>query len=445
MDSVGAIQSSGPVGGDESAVAAAADASEARLATGASDASAPVLAAMPALPDTPEARGALGGLAAAYPVQFTGEGAQYLRIWIVNLVLSVLTLGIYSPWAKVRRLKYFYGNTLVDGSPFEFHGSPIALLKGRVIAVVLLLAYTQAGKISFTLWLGVVAVLVIIFPWLIWKSLRFRLANSSYRGIRFGFEGTLRGVYAAFAPPMLVLAALSGASYALQSAAVPASVTGAPKAPVAALLFGPALALLVLMACAPWFWIRIKRYQHDYARLGEAPFAFRATLGEAYGLGLIGLGLSLVFFLAGSLSAIALFALAAWLLGVVNGARDLVSSAAAITLGGVGFYLVFLGIYPFMYALAQNLVWGKTSVAGQAFRSTARGWPLWWIGAGNLLLLIATLGLYWPFAVIRTMRYRLQAVAWAGDPAALVARAADSQVGASGDESVDLLGFDLAL
>jgi uncharacterized membrane protein YjgN (DUF898 family) len=63
----------------------------------------------------------------------------------------------------------------------------------------------------------------------------------------------------------------------------------------------------------------------------------------------------------------------------------------------------------------------------------------------NLILLVLTLGLYWPFAVIRTMVYRLQAIAWSGDPAALLAQSADAPVGATGDESVDLLGFDLAL
>ncbi|MDR1854861.1 MAG: DUF898 domain-containing protein, partial [Azoarcus sp.] len=39
-------------------------------------------------------------------LQFTGSGGEYFRIWIVNLLLSILTLGIYSAWAKVRREQY---------------------------------------------------------------------------------------------------------------------------------------------------------------------------------------------------------------------------------------------------------------------------------------------------------------------------------------------------
>ena len=53
------------------------------------------------------------------PFSFTGTGGEYFRIWIVNLILSILTLGIYSAWAKVRTNRYFYGNTQVDNTGFE--------------------------------------------------------------------------------------------------------------------------------------------------------------------------------------------------------------------------------------------------------------------------------------------------------------------------------------
>ncbi len=58
-------------------------------------------------------------------LHFTGTGAGYFGIWIVNLLLTIVTLGIYSAWAKVRRLQYFYRHTEIAGSSFDFHGSPI--------------------------------------------------------------------------------------------------------------------------------------------------------------------------------------------------------------------------------------------------------------------------------------------------------------------------------
>src|SRR5262245_52514343 len=75
------------------------------------------------------------------PFQFSASGGEYFRIWIVNLLLTIVTLGIYSAWAKVRRLRYFYGSTQIAGSSFEYHGRPLQILKGRLIAAALLIPY----------------------------------------------------------------------------------------------------------------------------------------------------------------------------------------------------------------------------------------------------------------------------------------------------------------
>src|SRR6187455_1771467 len=68
---------------------------------------------------------------------FTGAGSEYFRIWIVNLALTIATLGIYSAWAKVRRLQFFYRHTRLAGAGFDYHGDPIAILKGRLVGLVL--------------------------------------------------------------------------------------------------------------------------------------------------------------------------------------------------------------------------------------------------------------------------------------------------------------------
>lgn len=68
--------------------------------------------------------------------RFTGKGSEYFAIWIVNLLLSIITLGIYSAWAKVRREQYFHRNTLLDEQPFEYTGDPVRILLGRIVALV---------------------------------------------------------------------------------------------------------------------------------------------------------------------------------------------------------------------------------------------------------------------------------------------------------------------
>src|SRR6187455_1066695 len=81
------------------------------------------------------------------PFEFRATGGEYFRIWIVNLLLTIVTLGIYSAWAKVRRLRYFYGNTLLDGHSFEYHGRPLAILKGRLIVVGLYLGLLAVAQV----------------------------------------------------------------------------------------------------------------------------------------------------------------------------------------------------------------------------------------------------------------------------------------------------------
>jgi uncharacterized membrane protein YjgN (DUF898 family) len=123
------------------------------------------------------------------PVVFTGKAAEYFGIWIVNLLLSIVTLGIYSAWANVRRKKYFYNNTLVDGVGFDYHANPINILKGRIIAFVLFVIYSVASGINpiFGILMGLA--LFLALPWIIVRGMMFNARNSSHRGLRFDFDG----------------------------------------------------------------------------------------------------------------------------------------------------------------------------------------------------------------------------------------------------------------
>ncbi|MCE2494032.1 MAG: DUF898 family protein [Alphaproteobacteria bacterium] len=64
-----------------------------------------------------------GGVPEPQRIQFAGRGSEYFGIWIVNVLLSVVTFGIWTAWAKVRRVQYFNGRTLVLGDPLDFLGA----------------------------------------------------------------------------------------------------------------------------------------------------------------------------------------------------------------------------------------------------------------------------------------------------------------------------------
>ena len=79
---------------------------------------------------------------------FRGNARDYFRIWIVNVALSIVTLGIYSAWATVRTRRYMYANTVLADSPFDYQANPVAILRGRLLSGAFLAAYVLAGYFS---------------------------------------------------------------------------------------------------------------------------------------------------------------------------------------------------------------------------------------------------------------------------------------------------------
>jgi uncharacterized membrane protein YjgN (DUF898 family) len=351
---------------------------------------------------TPEA-----GDTTVMPFQFTGTGPEYFRIWIVNLALTILTLGIYSAWAKVRRLQYFYRNTSVAGNSFDFHGDPVAILKGRLIAVGLVVVYNVAGGLNIFLGLAMLLALIVAVPWLIHRSLRFKLHNSSYRGLRFRFAGTTGGSYLAF-------------------------------------LMWPMIGYFSMGLLAPMAHREIKLYQHGSSRYGDAPFGFHAGYAPFYGiylklLGMLLLGIVLMGIVMGGMGASGLF-------GEAASPRDKGRIVAIIVGAIVAFYLLlFLVLGPWFSARVQNLVWSSTTLGPHEFRSRVRARDLFAIYLTNFLGIVLTLGLYKPFADIRIARYRITHMALAPDGSLDDFLAAQERsISAVGEETADVLDVDIS-
>lgn len=333
-------------------------------------------------------------------ITFSATGGEYFRIWIVNLLLTIVTLGIYSAWAKVRRNQYFYSSTRLAGSSFEYHGTPMAILKGRLIALALFGVYNLAFRMSPAAGLAMFAVMAAVMPWLLWRSMQFSLYNSSYRGIRFGFDGSARQAYAAF----LGMAVLSAVSFGL---------------------------------LAPFAHQRLKKFQHSEARYGSSKFSFDAKVSGFYKIYLVLFGLmvlgTVVFF--GVITAL------------VVGSSDRMQAANYGSIVGI------LLIYPWVLAstwlfmaMLQNLVWNHTQLGAHRFQSAMHWGRLAFIYATNTVGIILTLGFYTPFAKVRAMKYRLESISLqvSGGLDDVVAQSTPD-VNATGEGMADFLGVDLSM
>jgi uncharacterized membrane protein YjgN (DUF898 family) len=371
-----------------------------------------------------------------HPVQFTGSGSEYFRIWIVNLLLTLLTLGLYYPWAKVRKLKYFYSNTEVAGHALDFHGTPKQMLRGFLLMAFLFLMSSFAGQ-AFPLLSSVFGlVLAVAWPALLWASLRFRLANTSWRGLRFEFTGSLKSAYAVFGKAILGAALLGGVGVALMSTK---STLG---------ILAGAICFLGIYAMGPYVYFSFKRYQHQNYAYAQLQTEFRASFGDVLKVFMRTGGLTLLMFaVAGVLAAV--FMAAGMSDAMSGGAGDKAEKFASLAPLGLGLVLVLQFVpAPYFQSRMQNLVWSQTGNPSVRFKSDLGFTPLFKQTLLNWLLIIVTLGLYWPFALVATTRLKLQAITvhMRVDPDTLVAQAQPKagQMGI-GDAAADLAGIDLGL
>ncbi|KQU76903.1 MULTISPECIES: YjgN family protein [unclassified Rhizobacter] len=378
------------------------------------------------------------------PIRFTGSGSEYFRIWIVNLLLTLVTLGLYFPWAKVRRLRYFHGNTLVAGHPLGFHGDPKKMLRGYLLVALLGVLYTVAGSFSPVAGLLAFVIVALLWPALFKSSLQFRMANTSWRGLRFRFKGSTGGAYRALLPLFAPSAVLAAVLAAVPDQAHPPGWFGAA--------FGSVMGL-TLLALPLLLW-NLKKYQHDHYAFAQLQTELRAGSGSFYGLCLKSLGVWLLSGLAVGLLMAGGFALLGdglgdWLRhsGVGAGRRGGIAAAIFVV---VLFFAVSLLMQvfarPYFTSRFQNLLWSRTGNKHLRFKSDLRFWPLLRTTLQNWLLMVVTLGLYWPFARVALTRLRLESVGIVSRTHldALVAQAGQDG-DAAGDAAGDFFGIDVGL
>lgn len=131
-----------------------------------------------------------------HQVEFKGDGFEYFKIMIVNWLFTVLTVGLYYPWARAKKLKYIYSHTEINNESFHFSGTGKEMFIGfiKVLAIyftVMLLIY--AGVYYFQEPMALLLVylfFIAIIPIAIHGSFKYRMSRSSYRGIRFGYRGS---------------------------------------------------------------------------------------------------------------------------------------------------------------------------------------------------------------------------------------------------------------
>ena len=363
-------------------------------------------------------------------VRFTAAGRDYFRLWIVNLLLTIVTLGFYLPFAKVRQLRFFHAHTLIDDAPLAFDGDARKLLRSHVLVGLAVLVYVASSVWAPAL-AGVAALVgLAAWPWLMCLSLRFRLGQTRWRGLRFGFNGGVAEAYRIFLPLLVPLALLLMTLPFLVSLPTAAAVFALPVPVWVPAL--PLLSVLAIVLVRPWVLMRRMRFQHSHYTLGDEQTRLEGVRsGDVYGIGMRSAGVAL------SLSVGAL---------VLGAGISMVPFMGLITvpLMPVAVAGVFTGAMAYTISRQQNLLWGHTRSQHILLSSQLHALPLWGLLLKNTVLIGLTFGLYWPFAAVALARMRLEAVSVTTTrPVEQITNpAAERPASAAGVAAEDLLGVD---
>ena len=201
----------------------------------------------------------------SYALAFYGSGMDYFRIQIVNTILNVITLGLYYPWAKERQLKYLYSQNTFEQTPFVFSGTGKEMFRGYIKAIgILILLYASAvylmlNQYTVTGLLLLYGGLICIMPFAIHGSYRYRMAKTSWKGIRFGYVGQRSALVGIF-------------------------------------LKGILLTILTLGIYAPWFTINLRRYILSNIKAGNVQFVYSGYGTDYFVLNIKGYFLTLLTF-----------------------------------------------------------------------------------------------------------------------------------------------------
>ncbi len=335
----------------------------------------------------------------SHPFVFHGEAREYFRVWIVNTLLTLLTVGLYSAWAKVRKRRYLRGNTELMGHRFDYLANPPRILAGNILVALMFLAYMIVGEVYPAVRIGAIVAGAVLLPWVVVRSLSFNAHNTTYRGMRFYSRQTYGWAAMTFIGQWVIIIITLGIYY-------------------------PA-------------WVRNrKKFVINSHRLGDAFFSFDSASGPFYATYIIsGCMIFGAVMLGGMITSLFVFTHP----GRVPTPLEL---APFFLLYG---FALFCSKH-FVYARLFNQVWNQTRLDEHRFSATLSTGKWFRLQMGNLFALIFSCGLLYPWTTIRSARYAISCLHFIpAGPIEKITRLGKSDGSAVGETAAEFVGLDIGL
>ena len=310
---------------------------------------------------------------------FTGSGLDYFKLWIVNLLMTIVTVGLYSPWATVRNKQYLYNSTQFDNESFAYLATPMQVLKGRAIAFCLFILYLLLTTVSPNAAGFLFLILAALGPLMVHLSMRFNLRNTSYRHVRFGYSGSIGKAYLLFA-------------------------------------LYPFLSIFTLGLAFPAVLKLQQEYLASHIKWGNRQFSAQLSYKTFYGAFAIYFGGMIAVFIA--------FAMFGFLFGVPQ------TDASWAPHFGFVFGLISYGAFFLLVFVTQGIVtrhiYNSVVLDDVTVKSTLEPLTFGWLNITNIVAIVLTVGLAYPWAKVRMLNYKLTTLS-TDDPTSLIDTVTEQQ------------------
>jgi uncharacterized membrane protein YjgN (DUF898 family) len=277
--------------------------------------------------------------------KFEGKGFDFFKIFFVDVILALVSLSLLYPRAAVREARYFWSQTSLGGSSFEFRGTTKvafnAFMKTLLVFVLVIIISIAEGMLivfaklqntmesSYLFTFTILAVVYLLTPFILHGDLHFFINNTTWRSIKASYTGKLSDV---------------------------AGIT----------LRGNILSVLTLGIYSAWYETQLYKYILENLRFGSLRFSYDGSSKELFKIYLKG-----------------------FLLGIVT----------------LGIYHIWNFRDLYNYSVDHTLV----RKGDQEFNlhSDANTRDVFELIVGNVLLVALTLGLGSAWAIIRTNRFMI--------------------------------------
>ena len=300
--------------------------------------------------------------------EFRGSTGEYVATFFKVVVLNVITVGLYSPWGTVKLRKLLLNNTYIGNNSFDYHATPISILKGRLIIAGVLITVSVLAAVNPIAYAVALLGLIVVAPILTYLGLKFKYRNHSFAGIRFEFNGNL------------------GDAFKLTYGLILGGIT-------------------TLTLAVPIFSRFSNSYVLNNSRWGDRSLGIKTNLKDFYSA----YGKSLLFFLVGVVLVILLFLLLASLFD-----NESFSVWHWMVLAIYFLLPMTIALYQwFIFSILANSLCVDRTLNSECSLTFPR---ISKVVLGNFFGVIFTLGIYYPWAKIRAHRLMISSVTMRSTP-----------------------------